>query len=304
VRIAVDMVDEGLLDIEAAIDRVPLAALEELRAPVLHNSERLVVAGTGVPASPGSAIGRTVFDAHRAEELADEWGDVILVRTETSPEDIAGMITARAIVTAVGGRASHAAVVARGIGRPAVCGLDGLCIDEHGRTAMLPSGVTLNEGDVITVDGTAGVVLLGAGDLERPPAGKHLERLLGWCDARARVPVLGACPDGCERMTTGDETSTAGCVLVDVPWEGADSLALLAKVSARVAELGQASEMLLALPKSLRGADLRLPARPWTGIVAGPDMIWVARLLSARIALIDPAAPPTCGATTPVTSGP
>jgi len=288
VLIATDMVDEGLIDIETAIERIPVAALEELQAPVAARGQELDVIARGVPASPGTAIGQAVFDAGRAEELVDAGHDVVLVRPETSPSDIAGMIAADGIVTAAGGRASHAAVVARGIGLPAVCGIDGLQIDAARGRAVLPSGDTLHEGDVITVDGTAGVVMLGAANLVPPQPDERVARLLSWCDERARAPVLDAAPAGFVRVTSVEEAQAAGeRVLVDVPWEGADSLVVLQDVCGALLDAAPPRRLALAVPEALHGGDLRPPPAPWEAIVATPRSSWAARLLSARIRLVD-----------------
>jgi pyruvate,orthophosphate dikinase len=288
VLIATDMVDEGLIDIETAIERIPVAALEELQAPVAARGQELDVIARGVPASPGTAIGQAVFDAGRAEELVNAGHDVVLVRPETSPSDIVGMIAADGIVTAAGGRASHAAVVARGIGLPAVCGIDGLQIDAARGRAVLPSGETLHEGDVITVDGTAGVVMLGAANLVPPQPDERVARLLSWCDERARAPVVDAAPAGFVRVTSVEEAQAAGeRVLVDVPWEGADSLVVLQDVCGALLDAEPPRRLALAVPEALRGGDLRPPPAPWEAIVATPRSSWAARLLSARIRLVD-----------------
>jgi pyruvate,orthophosphate dikinase len=291
VRIAVDMVDEGLIDIETAIERVPLSALEELQAPVAARDEDLHELGRGVPASPGTAVGEAVFDSRRAEDRAEAGHDVVLVRPETSPRDIAGMIASRGIVTAVGGRASHAAVVARGIGRAAVCGVEGLEIDADARCAVMPSGDRLREGDAITVDGSGGVVLLGAADLVPPQPGHRVARFLDWCDERARVPVVQAPPDAFERATSREGCDKLGeRVLVDVPWEGSESRALLEAVCAALHEDGTRRRLALALPESLRGGDLVPPAARWEAIVSSPRSAWAARLLSAKIPVVGVAA--------------
>jgi pyruvate,orthophosphate dikinase len=284
VLIATDMVDEGLIDVETAIERIPMAALEELQAPVAARGQELEVIARGIPASPGTAVGRAVFDPERAEDLVHAGHDVVLIRPLTSPRDIAGMIAARGIVTAVGGRASHAAVVARGIGLPAVCGVDGLLIDAADGRAVLPSGTALREGDVITVDGTEGTVMLGEASLVAPQPDERVARLLSWCDARARAPVLDTVPEGFVPARSVEEAAASGDrVLVDVPWEGADSMALLSDVCRTLLDSARRRRLALAVPDALRGGDLRPPAGPWEAIVATPRSAWAARLLSARI---------------------
>jgi pyruvate,orthophosphate dikinase len=284
VRIAVDMVDAGLIDVDTALDRIPMSALEELQAPVAANGQSLPVACSGVPASPGTVVGHAVFDVHGAEDMAEDGIDVVLFRPETDPRDIAGMIASVGIVTAVGGRASHAAVVARGIGRPAVCGVTGLKVDEAAGTATLPDGTVLAEGDVVTVDGSAGTVARGAARLVAPQPDQRVARLLSWCDDRAKVPVAEAAPDGFARVTSVAEAKAAGdCVLVDLPWEGAESTAALNELCRL---LGASPRRLaFAVPIALRGGDIRPPAGRWELIVSAPRSNWAARLLSARIVL-------------------
>ncbi len=284
VRIATDMVDEGLIDIETAIRRIPLSALEELQAPVAAREGAVEIIGRGVPASPGAAAGEVVFDAGRAEDLADAGRDVILIRAETSPKDIAGMIAATGIVTALGGRASHGAVVARSIGVPAVCGVEDLRIDPDRGCASLPGGVVVREGDVVTIDGSAGSIMLGAAKLVPPQPDEHLSRLLSWCDERARTPVLVEAPDGWVRIGSVAEVAAAGDrVLVDVPWEGPDSAAVFTSVCAALVAREPAPRLALMVPEKLRGGELRPPPAPWEAIVASPRTLWAARLLSARL---------------------
>ena len=126
VRIALDLMDEGLVDLDEAVRRIPPSSLVRIRDPRLDPDAERTLLGSGLPASPGAAVGKAVFSAARAEELAEAGHDVVLLRPFTSPDDIAGFIAARGIVTAHGGRTSHAAVVARGMDRPAVCGVAGL----------------------------------------------------------------------------------------------------------------------------------------------------------------------------------
>jgi phosphohistidine swiveling domain-containing protein len=286
VRIATDMVDEGLIDIETAIRRIPLSALEELQAPVAARDGRVKMIARGVPASPGAAIGEAVFDSDRAEDLADEGRDVILIRAETSPKDIAGMIAASGIVTALGGRASHGAVVARSIGVPAVCGVADLSIDPDGGRAELPGEITIREGDVVTIDGSAGSIMRGAARLVPPQPDERLARLLAWCDERARTPVVGAPPEGYVRVGSVRDVEAAGDrVLVDVPWEGPDSAAAFASVCAALLARDPGPRLALMVPERLRGSELRPPRARWEAIVATPRTLWAARLLSARLEL-------------------
>ncbi|MEV6595688.1 pyruvate, phosphate dikinase [Actinoplanes sp. NPDC051346] len=158
-RIAAQLVDEGMITLDEALRRVSGAQLAQLMFPRFDLSADPAVLTKGIGASPGAASGRAVFSAARAAELAAEGEDVILVRRETNPEDLAGMIAARGILTARGGKTSHAAVVARGMGRTCVCGADQL---EISGTRFTVNGQTVAEGDVISVDGTTGRVYLGS----------------------------------------------------------------------------------------------------------------------------------------------
>ncbi|HJP57669.1 MAG TPA: pyruvate, phosphate dikinase [Gemmatimonadales bacterium] len=181
VRIACEMVDEGLITEEEAIARVPPNDLNQLLHPTIDQSSRLDLLATGLPASPGAASGAVVFDADRAAELAAGGEAVILVRRETSPEDFHGMVAARAVLTARGGMTSHAAVVARGMGKPCVAGADALQVDEDAGCVRV-GGRVLNRGDWITVDGSSGKVYAGRAALVPPELGGDFTRLLAWAD--------------------------------------------------------------------------------------------------------------------------
>src|SRR3989440_7973312 len=144
------------------------------------------VLARGLPASPGAATGEVVFDADEAEDLKKKGRDVILVRPETSPEDFHGIVAARAVLTARGGMTSHAAVVARGMGKTCVVGAKDLDVDPAaGR--FRANGRVVKRGQVITVDGTTGRVLLGAAKLVQPKIGTHFAKLMAWADARRRL---------------------------------------------------------------------------------------------------------------------
>jgi|GEM_PF-709804 len=288
VRIAVDLVDQGLIDIETALERVPLSALEDLQRPVFATDQKIDLLGTGAAASPGAAIGKAAFTSDFAEEMAERGEDVILIRPETSPADIGGMIASKGIVTALGGRASHAAVVARGIGRPAICGVTGLVVDEDAGTATTAKGRVINEGAVISVDGHAGRVIAGEVEMVPSQPDPRLARLLAWCEERQRVPIVPAAPDGHDLVADVGDTAEAGSkVLVDVPWEGSDSAKLLERIVSELNVETEGRELVLALPPSLCGVDLRPPAASWTAIVTSGDNEWAASLLSARIELTE-----------------
>jgi len=187
-RMAVEMVEEGLIDEATAIRRVDPMALDQLLHPTLDPEAPRDLLGRGLPASPGAASGAIVLDADTAERRAQIGEAVILVRIETSPEDIHGMHAAKGILTARGGMTSHAAVVARGMGRPCVSGAGGLSIDMAARTLSI-GGRTLKEGDLITLDGAAGEVLAGRVPTIEPELAGDFAVLMGWADRHRRMAV-------------------------------------------------------------------------------------------------------------------
>ncbi len=187
-KIAVDMAQEGLISREEALLRVDPASLDQLLHPTLDpRAERRVIA-KGLPASPGAVSGRAVFSADEAERRAQAGEAVILVRVETSPEDIHGMHAARGILTARGGMTSHAAVVARGMGKPCVCGASDITI-RHGERRFTADGVVVAEGDVITIDGATGEVMLGEVPTVEPELSGEFATLMAWADSVRRMKV-------------------------------------------------------------------------------------------------------------------
>jgi pyruvate,orthophosphate dikinase len=187
-KIAVDMAQEGLITREEAVARIDPQSLDQLLHRTIAPDYQRTVVCVGLPASPGAAVGKVVFDPDEAADLAQHGEDVILVRDETSPEDIHGMHAARAIVTARGGMTSHAAVVARGMGRPCVSGSMELRIDEKAQT-FTARGRTVRKGDVITVDGAKGEVLLGAADMVQPELSGDFAQLMVWADSFRTLKV-------------------------------------------------------------------------------------------------------------------
>jgi pyruvate,orthophosphate dikinase len=180
-KIAVSMAADGLITKEQAVARIEPMALDQLLHPTLDpNAERRVLS-RGLPASPGAASGKVVFTAEEAEAWAGRGEKVVLVRVETSPEDIGGMHVAQGIVTSRGGMTSHAAVVARGMGRPCVAGAGDLRIDPRAKQITV-RGVTVNEGDVITLDGSTGEIMLGAVPTVQPELTGDFATLMGWVD--------------------------------------------------------------------------------------------------------------------------
>ncbi len=188
VKCAVDMVHEGLIDEPTAILRVEPAKLDELLHPTIDPAHRPTPVAKGLPASPGAAIGRVVFSPTTAEEWHARGETVILARVETSPEDIHGMKAAVGILTARGGMTSHAAVVARGMGKSCITGCSSIRID-HARGRMTIGGATVKQGDTVTLDGSTGEVFLGAAPLRPAQLGGELEELMRWVDARRRLHV-------------------------------------------------------------------------------------------------------------------
>ncbi len=172
--IATQLVDEGVIDLDEAIQRVNGAQLAQLMFPTFDLSANPTHLATGVAASPGAAVGKAVFDSQRAAELAASGERVILVRKETNPDDLPGMIAAQGILTSRGGKTSHAAVVARGMGKTAVCGADALDVDVVNRRFTV-DGQVVNEGDVISIDGSTGRVYLGEIPVQPSPVVQYFE---------------------------------------------------------------------------------------------------------------------------------
>jgi pyruvate,orthophosphate dikinase len=187
-KVAVDMVGEGLIDKRAAVARVDPNALDQLLHPTLDPNAPKQQIAVGLAASPGAATGEIAFTADEAEKLAQDGHNVILVRTETSPEDIHGMHAARGILTARGGMTSHAAVVARGMGRPCVSGAGTLKIDLANGT-MTVGGTTLKRGDVITIDGASGQVFQGSVPMRQPELTGDFGTLMQWADSIRTLKV-------------------------------------------------------------------------------------------------------------------
>ncbi|MGB2218928.1 MAG: pyruvate, phosphate dikinase [Henriciella sp.] len=187
-KIAVDMASEGLITEDEAVLRLEPEQLDQLLHPTLDPDAKRDVIISGLPASPGAAVGEVVFDSDEATRLAEAGRSVILVRVETSPDDIHGMHAAKAIVTARGGMTSHAAVVARGMGRPCVCGAGALQINIEDGTFSTGSR-TFKKGDVITVDGAAGQVLAGSVKMRQPDLSGDFGKLMAWADRVRRLTV-------------------------------------------------------------------------------------------------------------------
>ncbi len=188
VRIAVDMASEKLIDRQTAVRRVTPEQLDQLLHPTVDPKADSQVLATGLPASPGAASGKVVFTPDEAEEMAREGEKVVLVRVETSPDDFHGMVAAQAIVTARGGMTSHAAVVARGMGKTCVSGASALDID-YGQHQFSVNGEVVTKGEWITVDGSTGRVFLGKVPTIQPTLGQDFHELMKWADKSRRLGV-------------------------------------------------------------------------------------------------------------------
>ncbi len=201
-RIAVHMADEGLIDMDEALRRVNGEQLANLMFPRFDEKAERTLLAKGMNASPGAAVGKAVFDWATAVEWAERGEDVILVRKETTPDDLHGMMVARGVLTSRGGKTSHAAVVARGMGRTCVCGAEALDVDAREGTFVVRDGPTVSEGDVISIDGSTGEVFLGAVPVTPSSVVRHFEgeevdeplvqavtRLMEHADSKRRMKV-------------------------------------------------------------------------------------------------------------------
>ncbi len=188
VRIAVDMVREGLIDSKTAINRVSPSQLEQMLHPRLDPKAPKEVVAKGLPASPGAASGEVVFNSEEAESLKKSGKQVLLVRHETSPEDIAGMDAAQGVLTALGGMTSHAAVVARGMGKPCVAGCGAISID-YKKQQFTVDKLTVKKGEVVTIDGSTGEVILGHVPTINSQVDQYFTEFMQWVDQHRRLGV-------------------------------------------------------------------------------------------------------------------
>ncbi len=209
-KIAVDMVAEGMITREEALMRIDPAQLDQLLHPQFDTTATYDVIAKGLNASPGAAVGEVVFSANDAEKAVESGRKVILVRWETTPDDLHGMVAAEGILTSHGGKTSHAAVVARGMGKPCVCGAEALKIDAKAKVAKVTgSNVELHEGDVISIDGTSGIVVLGKVDLVQPEVSGDFDTVLEWAD-EVRTLGVRANADTPEDAALGRQFGAAG----------------------------------------------------------------------------------------------
>src|SRR6516225_2603590 len=187
-RIAVELANEGLIGRHEAVTRVDPGGLDQLLHPTIDPSAHRQVIASGLPASPGAAWGEIVFSSDEAELMKSQGRKVILVRVETSPEDIHGMHASEGILTTRGGMTSHAAVVARGMGKPCVSGAGAIRVD-YGTATLSAAGTTLRKGDIITIDGSTGQVLAGKVAMLEPALSGEFSTLMGWADAVRKLKV-------------------------------------------------------------------------------------------------------------------
>ena len=185
-RIATQLVDQGLIDMDEALQRVTGAQLAQLMFPRFDESVSPTRIAHGMNASPGAAVGKVVFDSNTAVEWSNRGERVILVRRETNPDDLHGMVAAQGILTSRGGKTSHAAVVARGMGKTCVCGAESVDVSSNDRRFTTRDGVEVNEGDVISIDGTSGDVFLGEVPVVASPVVQYFEGELDPDIARGR----------------------------------------------------------------------------------------------------------------------
>jgi pyruvate,orthophosphate dikinase len=207
-RIAVHMVDEGLIQMDEAVLRVTGDQLAQLMFPRFDEKAERTLLAKGMNASPGAAVGKVVFDSDTAVEWAERGEDVILVRKETNPDDLRGMVAARGILTSRGGKTSHAAVVARGMGRTCVCGAESLDVDTKAKQFRVRDGETVGEGDVISIDGTTGEVFAGAVPVADSVVVRHFEGEKLDDDLAHAVARIMAHADGARRLRVRTNADT------------------------------------------------------------------------------------------------
>ena len=248
-KIAVDMAEEGLITQAEAVLRVDAAALDQLLHPTLDPDAARDVLTKGLPASPGAASGAVVFDAATAEKRAAAGHAVILVRTETSPEDIGGMHAARGILTARGGMTSHAAVVARGMGRPCVSGAGTLSIDVKAGV-MRVGGREVRAGEIITIDGASGEVMLGEVATVLPELAGDFGALMVWADAvrRLRVRANADTPGDC-RVARDFGAEGVGLCRTEHMFFDADRITAVRRMILASDEKGRRDALAVLLPE-------------------------------------------------------
>jgi pyruvate,orthophosphate dikinase len=247
-RVAVEMANEGLLSHEDAVSRVDPAALDQLLHPTIDPKAKRVVLAKGLPASPGAASGEIVFSADEAETLRAAGHKTMLVRVETSPEDIHGMHAAEGIVTTRGGMTSHAAVVARGMGKPCVAGAGAIRIDYDAQT-MTAGGVTLKKGDILTIDGASGEVLAGAVPMVKPEMTGEFLTLMQWADKVRRMKVRANAETPLDaRVARGFEAEGIGLCRTEHMFFGAERIVAVREMILADTEAGRRAALAKLLP--------------------------------------------------------
>jgi pyruvate,orthophosphate dikinase len=247
-KIAVDMTKEGLIGKEEAIMRIDPASLDQLLHPTIDPDAPRDLVATGLPASPGAATGEIVFSADEAVQLANAGRKVVLVRVETSPEDIHGMHAAEAILTSRGGMTSHAAVVARGMGKPCVAGVGTIRIDYASGT-MAAASRTFSKGDVLTIDGTAGQVINGAVAMLTPEMSGEFATLMAWADEARRMQVRANAETPQDaRMARGFGAEGIGLCRTEHMFFEADRIALVREMILARDETGRRAALAKLLP--------------------------------------------------------
>ncbi len=284
VRIAASLVDEGMLERSAALRRLEPASLRQLLTPRLPDPEQLAALGRrplarGLAASPGAASGRVVLDVAAAEAARGE--DLVLVRAETSAEDVEAMRHATGILTAAGGLTCHAAVVARAMGKPCVAGATSLHVDYVGRRVLSRDGGgrVLEEGDVLTIDGTRGLVYEGSVDVEPAPASEHVTRVLAWASEVCRSLVLAEA-SAPRHVALGRRFGSDGAMVRGAAPEDLSAL-IEAAEAGRLFVVAERPEVLDALSAGLRARDAvllpaPLEAAPLPDLTARGVEVWVA----------------------------
>ena len=247
-KIAAEMANEGLLTREEAICRINPASLDQLLHPTIDPGARRDVIGTGLPASPGAATGEIVFTSDEAEQMRASGRNVILVRVETSPEDIHGMHAAEGILTTRGGMTSHAAVVARGMGKPCVSGA-GACRVDYRNETLIAMGRTFNKGDVVTIDGGTGQVLNGAVAMLQPELSGEFAAIMEWADEvrRMRVRTNAETPSDARTARSFGAEGIGLCRTEHMFFEGDRILAMREMILADT-EKGRREALALLLP--------------------------------------------------------
>src|SRR5918998_224538 len=233
-RIAVDLAAEGLISRDEAVGRIDPPSLDQLLHPTIDPKAERKVLATGLPASPGAACGAIVFSSEDAEAAKKAERPVILVRIETSPDDIHGMHAAEGILTTRGGMTSHAAVVARGMGKPCISGASSIRVD-YAKETLTVAGKTLRKGDIVTIDGSTGQVLLGEIPMLQPELSGEFATLMGWADGARRMRVRANAETRLvavrEMILAEDEAGRRAALSKLLPYQRADFVELFSIMS-------------------------------------------------------------------------